>query len=576
VGELSFDTEVDVVSVGAGAGGMTAALVAKACGLDTLLIEKSEFFGGSTALSGGGVWIPNAPYFRRIGKNDDPEKLIEYLVNIAGDRVPTPRLARYVHEGPRMMEFLEGHTKWLEDAFIWSPGYSDYFIDKGGNAEGRGLWAAPISYAELGPLEPTMRKTTRSRLEGLPKGLWLTSVDLHNINRIRWRVGWRPYLTFLTLGIRLFKSRVLRANVAANGQALVIRLRLALQDNRVPVWLNAPLKQLITNADGNVIGVEIEKDGAPYRISARRGVIIASGGFDHNEEMRRRYQPALGGVGWSRGAASNEGDGQRAGEAIGAELDFMDDAWWAPSLKMPFGVSGGVAERQYPNQFIVNGNGERYANEAAPYTTFGRTMLNAHETSGIVHIPSYMIFDDRALKQNIICGHFPGRPIPKDWLSSGIMQTADTIEALASKIGVPPENLKATQDRFNQFARQAKDDDFHRGESPYDNYYANPKLANPNLLEVSKPPYYALMVYPGDLGTKGGLSADENGQVLHANGRVIVGLYAVGNASAAVMGTSYAGPGATIGSAMIFGWTSANHLAGDQAVGTLEDLSHLT
>jgi 3-oxosteroid 1-dehydrogenase len=560
-----FGAEVDALIVGSGAGGMTAALTAKAKGLDTLIIEKSKLFGGNTALSGGGVWIPNAPQLKRIGQVDDPKQVLDYLEAIAGDRVSHARLARYVEAGPELMEFLESQSIWLNDAFLWSPGYADYHPEKGGNPVGRGLWAKPIDRRKLGPDEPTMRATRRSRLENLPKGMWMTSVDLHNINRIRWGVGLRPYLTFLTLIWRVIRFRVLGERMAANGQALVIRLRLALRDAGIPLMLETPMKRLLKDADGTVIGVEATRNGRPFLIRARGGVIVATGGFENGEEMRKQWQPTVG-KGWSRGSKENEGDGQRAGAEIGAALDLMDDAWWMPIFMLPSGATGGVAERQYPGQFIVNGAGKRFVNEASPYTDFGHKQLDG-ERSGVTHIPAWMIFDDRAFKRNIICGHFPGRPMPKDWTESGMVKRAASIEELAVEIGVPPDALRQTQARFNEFARTGVDEDFHRGESAYDNYYGDPSQPkNPNLAEVSTPPYYAIQVFPGDLGTKGGLVADENARVLAEDGSVIPGLYACGNASAAVMGNSYAGPGATIGSAMIFGWVAASEIGDSLAV----------
>jgi 3-oxosteroid 1-dehydrogenase len=559
MGDQNFDAEFDAVIVGSGAGGMTAALTARAQGLSTVIVEKASVFGGSTALSGGGVWIPNAPNLERLGQVDDPQRVLDYLIAIAGEDTPTPRLAKYVYEGPKMMAFLEGASPWLNDAFLWSPGYSDYFPAKGGNPRGRGLWAKPIDRRLLGDDDRYFRATKRSRLESVPKGMWLTSVDLHNLNRIRWGAGWKPYLTLLRLANRWIRHRVTGEEITANGQALVIRFRLAVREAGIPLWVNSPMKRLLTDDTGTVVGIEIERDGALMRLRARGGVVVATGGFENNETMRPQYQPTVG-KGWSRASPDNEGDGQRAGAEVGAALGLMDDAWWMPVFDMPGGLAGGVAERQYPGQFIVNGVGKRFVNESAPYTEFGHTQIAGH-ASGVPHIPAWMVFDNRAFKRNLIIGHFPGTPMPKNWLDSGKVKMASTIDDLARLIEVPPAALRETQERFNRFARDGVDGDFHRGESPYDNYYGDPTYKNPNLGVVDQPPFYAIRVFPGDLGTKGGLIADEEGRVLDGQGAVIPGLYAVGNASAAVMGHSYAGPGATIGSAMIFGYIAANHIA---------------
>jgi 3-oxosteroid 1-dehydrogenase len=303
--------------------------------------------------------------------------------------------------------------------------------------------------------------------------------------------------------------------------------------------------------------------GRPYRIGARYGVILATGGFDHNLEMRREYQPGIEDEEWSLGSPDNLGDGHHAGQAVGGHFDLMDDSWWMPTMKMHDGTLFGlVAERQYPGQFIVNAAGERFVNESTPYCDFVHAQIKGHLT-GVSHIPGWMIVDSTAFNRNFIAGHVPGTPMPKAWLSEdGPARTAPTLEALAATIGVPAANLIATCERFNEFARKAHDDDFGRGDSAYDNYYGDPAYANPNLAEVKKGPFYAFKITPGDLGTKGGLVTDEDARVLREDGSVIEGLYATGNVSSAVMGNDYAGPGATIGPAMTFGMVAAHHIAG--------------
>jgi succinate dehydrogenase/fumarate reductase flavoprotein subunit len=321
------------------------------------------------------------------------------------------------------------------------------------------------------------------------------------------------------------------------------------------------MKRLLTDESGRVMGVVAERDGRPLRIRALRGVVLASGGFEHNAEMRRRYQPALT-EDWSLGVAANEGDGILLGQELGGAVDLMEDAWWMPT--MPAAADGSlvglVAERQYPGQFIVNAAGKRFVNEATPYVVFGQAQL-AGQATGVSHIPAWMIVDDRAWKRNIIAGHVPGRPMPKVWQELGCAYTAPTLDALARLIDVPPGALRETADRFNRFAREGRDDDFHRGESAYDNYYGDPSYRNPNLAPVDKPPFYAFALLPGDLGTKGGLVTDVDARVVRADGSPIDGLYATGNVSASVMGTKYAGPGATLGPAMTFAYVAVRHIA---------------
>jgi succinate dehydrogenase/fumarate reductase flavoprotein subunit len=229
-----------------------------------------------------------------------------------------------------------------------------------------------------------------------------------------------------------------------------------------------------------------------------------------------------------------------------------------------------LAERMLPGQFVVNGAGRRFVNEAAPYPDFCAAMLEG-QRGGTPHVPAWMILDERTWRSWMVAGHLPipkipapvptGRRMPKDWIESGFVKQGDSWAELAEAIGVPAEALAETAARFNRFAAAGRDEDYHRGESVHDNYYGDPRLPNPNLAVVEAPPYYAFRLYPGDLGTKGGLVTDEDARVLDGDGAVIPGLYATGNTSSAVMGRSYAGPGATIGPSMTFGYVAANHVA---------------
>jgi len=560
-----FDHSVDVLVVGSGVGGMTAALTAHEEGLDALVIEKSRYWGGSSARSGGGLWAPNSPPLLRAGERDDPEETIAYVERIAGDRVPRERIARYVNEVPKVVEWLESLGGSLADGFFWIRGYSDYHPDKGGNPLGRGIWARPIDMRQLGPelehLHPGVKRMQ------LPLGAWITSVDLHDLLAIRWGgLGHKKIL--LKLAWRVVRARVLGERIGVSGRALVTRFRLAMLDRDLPLWRETPMRSLIVDEAGKVVGVAAERDGKPFRIEARSGVVLTCGGFDHNVEMRREYQPPLEQE-WSLGAATNEGDGIALGLELGAAVDLMEDSWWMPV--MPAAADGTlvglVAERQYPGQFIVNGAGERFVNEATPYPVFGQAQLAGHRT-GVSHIPVWMIVDSVAWKRNIIAGHLPGAPFPKVWRELGCAFEAPTLAALAGRIGVPPAALEATAERYNGFVRGGRDEDFHRGESAYDRYYGDPSYANPNLAPVERGPFYAFALSPGDLGTKGGLLTDSDGRVLREDGSAIEGLYASGNVSASVMGTKYAGPGSTLGPAVTFAHLAVRHLARAGAAAT--------
>lgn len=569
----AFDHTVDVLVVGSGGGGMTAALAADAFGLDTLVVEKAPQFGGSTALSGGGIWVPGAPSQRKQGYTPDPDGVVEYLRRITGGLVSDERLRQYVRSAPEMMEFLEKLSPWFE--FVWKPGYADYYPELPGGSElGSTINVPAIDLRKLGEEEHNLLQP----LALAPKGIWFAPKDLRLFYQVR--QNWRGKAVLVKLIWRMIRARVFGDRMAAIGQSLAARMRLALKEQNVPLWLNAPMTELITDVDGTVTGAVIERDGRQQRIGARRGVILAAGGFDHDMAWRRQHLPVLDRVGelagadkdWSFGNPANMGEGIRAGEKVGAATELLDEAWWFPAICWPDGrLQFMLNERMMPSQFVVNGAGKRFINEAAPYMDFAHAMIEGQE-SGVTHIPCWLITDIRSFHRYVVAGHLPipkipfapvptGWKVPKAWLESGVVQEGTSWEELADKIGVPRTQLRETAERFNELARNGHDDDFNRGDSAYDNYYGDPTLPNPNLYPLGKPPYYAFQIILGDLGTSGGLRADEYARVLRGDDSVVKNLYAVGNTSAAVMGRSYAGAGATIGPAMTFGYVAAKHIA---------------
>ena len=381
----------------------------------------------------------------------------------------------------------------------------------------------------------------------------------------------------------MFRARVFGDRMAAIGQSLAARLRLAMKDQSIPLWLDSPMTELLTDVDGAVMGVVIERDGENRRIGARGGVILATGGFDHDMDRRRQYLPVLE-RDWSFGNPLAMGDGIRAGEKVGGSTDLLDEAWWFPAIQWPDGrLQFMLNERMMPSQFGVNGDGKRFINEAAPDMDFAHAMIEGHN-SGVTHIPCWLITDIRSFHRYVVAGHLPipkvpfapvptGWKMPAAWLESGVVHEGRNFDELAAKIGVPADALRRSAERFNELARKGHDDDFNRGDSAYDNYYGDPTLPNPNLHPLTGPPYYAFQIILGDLGTSGGLRTDEYARVLRADDSVVKGLYAVGNTSAPVMGRSYAGAGATIGPAMTFGYVAAKHIA-DTANDTVTTLDH--
>jgi succinate dehydrogenase/fumarate reductase flavoprotein subunit len=578
VSDQAFDHEVDVLVVGSGGGGMTAALKADAEGLDTLVIEKSPQFGGSTALSGGGIWVPGAPSQRRAGYSPPPDGTFEYLKRITDGLVSDARLRQYVDAAPEMMEFLEKTSPWFE--FVWKPGYADYYPElPGGSERGSTINVPEIDLRKLGDEELNLL----TPLAMAPKGLWFAPKDLRLFYQVR--QSWRGKAVLVKLIWRMVRARVFGDRMAAIGQSLMARMRLALRDQGIPLWLNAPMTELITDVDGNVVGAVVERDGAQQRIRARRGVILATGGFDHDMAWRREHLPELE-KDWSFGNPAAMGDGIRAGEKVGAATELLDEAWWFPAIQWPDGrLQFMLNERMMPSQFVVNGAGKRFINEASPYMDFAHAMIDG-QRSGVSHVPCWLVTDIRSFHRYVVAGHLPipkvpfapvptGRKVPEAWLESGVVKQGNSFEELAAEIGVPADQFRQTAERFNALALNGHDDDFNRGDSAYDNYYGDPTLPNPNLYPLREPPYYAFQIILGDLGTSGGLRTDEYARVLRGDDSVIEGLYATGNTAAAVMGRSYAGAGATIGPAMAFGYVAAKHISEqpktDQTVQTDSD-----
>lgn len=541
-----------MVVVGAGGAGMTAALAAQARGLETVLLEKSAYFGGSTARSGGGVWIPNNYALKAAGQGDDPEQSRLYLDSIVGDVVPKVRRDTYLARGPEVMDFIREQTPLR---FVWVPQYADYHPEApGGRAAGRSAEPVPMDARflgdELGRLHPQYTKA--------PANLIVTQADYRKIS-----LGLRTIRGPLTMAKVLLKrivSLVRGQKMYAMGNAIAIGLRKGLLDAGVPVHYETELTDLVLE-DGRVVGVRVRRDGVESVVRARRGVILGSGGFEKNLEMREKYQPQPTSVDWTTGSQFNTGGGVLAGIAAGAQVDLMDDAWWGPTIPLPSGPWFCLAERNLPGSIIVNQAGQRFMNEALPYVEAVHEIYKG-EASGIGHVPAWMVIDQRYRNRYLFAGLSPRQPFPGRWYKNGTVKKAATIEELAEQIEVPPGALTETVARFNGFAQAGVDEDFHRGESAYDKYYSDPTVKpNPSLQVIDHAPFYAVKIVPGDLGTKGGLVTDEHARVLRPDGSAIPGLYAAGNCSSAVMGHTYAGPGATIGPALTFGYLAAETIS---------------
>jgi 3-oxosteroid 1-dehydrogenase len=563
-----WDHSVDLVIVGSGAAAMAAGIRGKDLGLDVLLVEKSDVYGGSSAMSGGVCWVGDNPHMRKRGIADSEDETLTYLRHVAKGDTPEEHLRTYVVESKRMVAYLAERTHLTFDALDQ---YTDYYPEApGGKMGGRSMEPDPFDGSLLGEDFVRLRRPATS---ALVLGKFMITARLAKrfiilnffaLMLMVWQMG--------KFAMRARKRSRFggRDTYLTNGNALVGRLRLSLKDRDVPLWLETPAEELVFE-DGRVVGLVVRKDGKPLRIATKNGVLLAAGGFDRNLAMREKYGPKPASVEWTAGADTNTGDGIAMGMKLGGAVALMDEAWWTPVTQLPGTTSGWVlvVEKSLPGNIFVNGNGDRFTNEAAPYVDVVVAMYEDQKRTGH-SIPGWMVFD-ASYRRNYIAGPVgPGKAIPDSRLSRRLRERflvkAGSLAELAKKIAVPPDRLAATIARFNGFARAGKDGDFGRGDSASDRYYGDERVSpNPCLLPIEKPPFYAIPVFPGDLGTKGGLKTDAHARVLNERGQVIAGLYAAGNTSASIMGRSYPGAGGTVGPALCFGFLGAETAAKDAA-----------
>jgi succinate dehydrogenase/fumarate reductase flavoprotein subunit len=554
---------VDVVVVGSGTG-LMAAITAAERGLSVLVVEKSEYLGGSTALSGGGFWIPGNPMLTEEGIPDTRERASAYLDALVGDASPRERRESFLDHGPAAADALRRN---VPNRFLHMREYADYFPELvGGSWIGRAFESAPFDLAMLGEDRPLLRPPAMASPVPMP----VTGSDYKSMSLIaRQPRGARAVATRLTQGLA---GKARGRELSASGQALAAGLIVGARQRGVRWWTRAPLRDLVRE-NGRVTGVVVEREGRSVTVTARRGVILASGGFDHNLELRRRYQSDQLTEHWSLGNPANVGEVLQIAEQHGAALTLLDQAWWFPSLASPGDEPPTVllAERSLPGSIIVDKTGRRFMNEAVNYMTAGQIMLGLDDGEP-PHLPAWFVFDQRYRNRYPLGGGtvMPRLALPESWYQAGIAHKADTLDDLAVRVGLP--DLPATVERFNVMAAHGHDDDFHRGESAYDRYYGDPTVTpNPTLAPLTSPPFYAVRVVPGDLGTCGGIQADHLARVVSADGDVIEGLYATGNAAGNAFGTFYPGPGATIGQGLVFGYVAAMHAAG--ALGVSEQVA---
>jgi 3-oxosteroid 1-dehydrogenase len=563
---MNWDSTVDVLVVGSGNGGMTAALCAYEMGAkNVLVIEKGDKYGGTSSYSGGGIWVPCSHYTIEAGAEDSLAEAREYLAHAIPEGAVEPAmLDAYIESGPEMLRFMHDRT-WVRYESLEH--YPDYYSELPGAKNGhRSHEPAPVDMSLLGdeaqhlmPVHPMMRFLGRVGITQVEAQLLYVQAK-----------GWKSMIGKMLLSYALdipwrFKTKIARRLTC--GSAGVARLRISMMDRNMPLWRNTRLVELVRE-DGRVQGAVIEREGKRMTIKATRGVILAAGGFEQNQAMRDRYLPKPTDTHWSAGVKTNTGDAINAGTAVGAAFKLVDGGWWFPVLCVPGEEIPYLAimEKSYPGTISVNREGKRVANESMNYMAYVKEAFSVHSAEH-PSAPLYMIFDAN-FRAKYLVGPLmkqsfrPDYMLPKIYYEEGFLAKADTLDELAKQAGIDPQGLKRSVELMNVAARTGKDTEFGRGDSAYDRYYGDPTVTpNPCLGSIVKPPFYAVRMELGDFGTQGGLVTDTNGQVRDTEGVPIPGLYATGNCSAAILPT-YPGPGSTLGPAMTFAYRAARHLTG--------------
>ena len=562
--ENDWDREVDVLVVGTGNGGLTAAVCNWEMGSkDVLVIEKQDKVGGTSAMSGGGIWIPNSHYAQEAGADDSLDDAKRYLMNtLFGEDVPEDMIDTYLEKSPEMLKFLHDRTDVRYESLAE---YPDYYTNmEGARAGHRSLEPSPIMASELGDNWKNMTWThfmmrMFNRIHFTQVEAHLLMVQLPGWKKLLGRLMW-DYIRDIPWRLKTPISRRL-----ACGSAGVARLYLSVLKRQIPIEFNTQMVELIADGDA-VLGAVVESNGQRQRIRASKGVVLASGGFEKNQELREQYLPAPTNTAWSAGNPGNEGDALLAGLSLGAKTRLMKDAWWTTTLCVPDEPSPRLAimEKSFPGSCVVNRDGKRFANESQNYMAFQKDLFKTH-TDEHPNAPAWHVFD-ATFRENFMVGPLmtksmkPDFQIPKKWFDTGFVAKANSIRELADALGINADGLEETIANMNRYAQTGTDEEFGRGDSAYDRYYADPAIKpNPCLAPIVKAPFYAMRIEAGDFGTLGGLDTDTSARVKKADGGVFEGLFAVGNCSAAILPT-YPGPGATLGPAMTMAYQAARHM----------------
>jgi 3-oxosteroid 1-dehydrogenase len=557
--------DFDLVVVGSGAGALLGAIRAADLGLKPLVIEKTALVGGTSATSGGGIWIPCNDDMAREGLKDSVDVAFGYVKACAKGMASDERVLAYVETARVMASYLEQ----IGVRYRAMPKYADYYPHIEGSLPGG---------RTMDPLDFNARKLGHQALEDLrptnPGQLIFGRMQMNAFEaqtilarerKAKLVLAWIMLRYFLDYP---WRRKTPRDRRLTGGQALMGGLLHALRKRDIPLWLKTPLKSL-TLEQGRVTGAVVERDGVAVTVSARRGVLLAAGGFERNQAMREQHLPQPTDQAWTATPPGcNTGDAITAGAEAGGALHLMAHSWGAPTLHVlkEEKFRALFVERSLPGCLVVNSRGERFVNESCPYPEFQQAMYADHARSGAA-IPAWIVFDAEFRRKYPIGPLPPGEAVPderlrKSWLGA-VYWKDGSLDGLAAQIGVDAAGLAASVARMNEFASTGVDAQFGRGGNVFDRYYGDVNVKpNPNLAPIGKPPFYAIRLWPGEIGTKGGLLTDADARVLNAAGQPIEGLYCTGNNAASVMGPAYPGAGSTLGPAMTFAYRAAAHMAG--------------
>lgn len=561
----AWDAEYDLVVIGAGAGGMAAALTARIEGLSVLLLEKTDRIGGSTAVSGGAVWAPLNSQSAKVGHPDTRDQVMAYLRHTVADASPQALQEAFIDSAAQAIDYLDRHTEVKLAARTYSP---DYYPDRPGAAlGGRSLDPLMFDGRLLG------KEHFRELRDPLPEflvlgGMMITMTDARHLLSVTksftsWREG-------MKLVLRYFTDRLggwHRGTRLVLGNALAARLFKSVLDRQIPYWLAADTRQLLHGADGRVEGLVVQRQGRILRVRAQRGVVVATGGFPWSEALRQAHYPKPTGS-WSMAPQANRGEGIALARQAGAVLGqgHASPAFWAPVsiLQKPDGsvvrYPHLVWDRAKPGLMAVNGAAQRFVNESTSYHEFVRGMYASHQR--VPTIPACLVCDSDFMERWGLGLALPGGRPREHLVRAGYLYKADALPELAQQLGLDAAALQATVERFNRLAAAGHDEDFGKGGTAYNRYLGDPEhQPNECLGPLRTGPFYAVKVYPGDIGTALGIRCNANAQALDAQGHAIEGLYLAGNDMHSVMGGQYPAPGITLGPALAFGWRAAMHAA---------------